>query len=136
VATFSPGNEAALDRVIHAEKGRVVILNFWATWCLPRRTEIPLLQHVADKSAARGVVLILVSANEPDQEPSARRFLNRAHVTRRAYIKKAGDDQRFIDSVHPKWSGALPATFVYDRAGKRITSYLVELPLRELEVVR
>jgi hypothetical protein len=49
------------------------------------------------------------------------------------YIEQATDDQKFIDSVDPKWSGALPATFIYDRSGKRVKSFLREIDVQELE---
>ena len=43
------------------------------------------------------------------------------------------DDEKFIDAIDPKWSGALPATFIYDRTGKRVKSIVGELSMPDLE---
>jgi hypothetical protein len=50
-----------------------------------------------------------------------------------AYIKRVGNDEKFIDSVDPKWSGALPALFLYDRQGRKVKSYIGETDMAALE---
>ncbi len=130
---LTPLNEAGLDRVIDSEKGKVIVVSVWATWCVPCREEMPLLIEIANRLASKGVTLVLISANDPDEEQAARRFLDSLHVTRKSYIKKTTDDQKFINSVDQKWSGALPATFVYDRSGKRVQSFFGELSMGQVE---
>ena len=130
---LTPLNEAGLDRVIHSEKGKVVVVSVWATWCVPCREEMPLLINLTTRLSSKGVALVLISANDPDEEQAARRFLDSLHVKRKSYIKKTTEDQKFIDSIDRKWSGALPATFVYDRSGKRVQSFFGELSMGQVE---
>ena len=45
-------------------KGKVVLVNFWATWCIPCRIEIPWLMELQDKYSARGFTVLGVAMNE------------------------------------------------------------------------
>ena len=130
---LTPLNEAGLDRVIRSEKSKVVVVNVWATWCVPCREEMPLLINLTTRLSSKGVALVLISANDPDEEQAARRFLDSLQVKRKSYIRKTTEDQKFIDSIDLKWSGALPATFVYDRSGKRVQSFFGELSMGQVE---
>jgi cytochrome c biogenesis protein CcmG/thiol:disulfide interchange protein DsbE len=46
-------------------RGKVVLLNFWATWCAPCRHEMPLLSRLQDEHAADGLVVLYISLEEP-----------------------------------------------------------------------
>lgn len=133
VAPLVPVNEAAFTKLVASQKGKVVVVNLWATWCVPCREEMPELIALEKRRALKGFALILVSANEPEEEKTARQFLEKLGASSQPYIKKATDDEKFITFLDPKWSGALPATFVYDRSGKRVKSYFGRVDMRELE---
>jgi thiol-disulfide isomerase/thioredoxin len=94
-----------------------VVLNVWATWCVPCREEFPDLVRLQREYRDRGLGLMLVSADFDDRLPEVKRFLQNQGVDYPSYLK-TGDDMEFINALSPKWSGALPATFIYDRAGK------------------
>lgn len=100
---------------------RATLLNVWASWCVPCREEFPALLRVARAHRAEGVRLVLVSADFDDQVDAARRFLAARGVTDTCWLK-TGDDMTFIDTLHPAWSGALPATLIYDGNG-RLTAF-------------
>jgi thiol-disulfide isomerase/thioredoxin len=105
-------------RTLAARPGaRATLVNVWATWCVPCRQEFPALLRVARARARAGLRLVLVSADFPEQLPAVRRFLAARGVRDTTYVK-TGDDMAFIDSLSRTWSGALPATFVYDRNGR------------------
>jgi cytochrome c biogenesis protein CcmG, thiol:disulfide interchange protein DsbE len=57
---------AGQKRSLAELRGRVVLVNFWATWCTPCRREMPLLSRVQREHAADGVVVVYVSLEEPD----------------------------------------------------------------------
>lgn len=134
----SPNNliavdEAALRNLISSHKGKVVLLSFWATWCEPCRAEMPHIVALDQKLAPKGLEVLVISADEPEQEHDALRFVRDQHVAMPAYIKRAQSDQQFIDSIDAKWSGALPALFLYDRAGRRIKSWIGEADFSVVE---
>ena len=99
--------------------GGVTVVNLWATWCAPCRAEMPALLSVARAHKADGVRLLLVSVDFDDQLPAVRKFLAERGVEQTTYFKNEAD-QTFINAVNPEWSGALPATLVYDRKGKLV----------------
>ena len=61
--------------------------------------------------------MALASADFPDQAPAVRKFLAAQGVDGLSYIK-SGDDMEFINGLDPDWSGALPASFVFDASGQ------------------
>ena len=104
-------------RALAARPGaNATLVNVWATWCVPCREEFPALMKVARNRAADGLRVVLVSADFPDQLPEVRRFLAGHGVTDTSYIQ-TGKEMAFIQDMNPEWSGALPATFVYNRDG-------------------
>jgi len=105
-----------LVKEISSRKGRVVIVNFWATWCMPCRIEFPDFVRFGKEFEDKGVDVVFVSTDyEPDMSQVID-FLKENGVPWESYIK-TGVDFEFISSFHSEWSGALPATFVYDRRG-------------------
>ena len=111
-----PVGAAELRAAIAAPGASAVVVNVWATWCVPCRKEMPDLLRAAAELRGRGVRLVLVSADFDDQAERAREFLGRHGVDFPSYLK-TGSDMEFIDALSPGWSGALPATFVYDGGG-------------------
>ena len=130
---LTPVDEGAYQKLLAANKGKVVLVDFWATYCTPCRAETPKLVALASKLSARGLQLITVSADEPEQEAAAVKFVADQHVPGPAYIRKAKDDDKFINFVDPKWSGALPALFIYDRTGHKVRSFFGETPVKDVE---
>ena len=134
-ATLQPVSETAYPNLIRANRGSVVVINFWATWCGGCRHEMPSLLDFEKRHASKGVKLLLVSADESSDEPKARAFLESLHAPPATYIKAASDDDAFIRAVDPKWTGTLPSTFVYDRQGRLVKSFTGEIDIKTLEGV-
>ncbi len=130
---LTPLDEAAYRKLIATGKGKVLLVDFWATWCKPCRAETPALVSLESKLRARGFQLITVSADEAEQEAAAGKFVSEMRVPGTAYIRRAKDDEKFIDFIDPKWTGALPALFLYDRAGRKVKAYFGETPTKEIE---
>lgn len=100
---------------------RATLVNVWATWCAPCKEEFPTLLRVARERERDGLRLVLISADFEDQLPAVHRFLAQQGVTDTTYLETGGE-MVFINTLSPKWTGALPATFVYDRRG-RLTDF-------------
>jgi thiol-disulfide isomerase/thioredoxin len=114
-------NEAALKSLLGAGAGRArpLLVNFWATWCVPCREEFPDLVKLREQYDESRLDFVLVSLDDPtDIDKAVPEFLaeqRASHLT--SYLLRAADESAAINLVDPSWSGELPATFLYDRSG-------------------
>jgi thiol-disulfide isomerase/thioredoxin len=92
--------------------GKVVVVNFWATWCKPCQKELPDLSQVYEKYKDRGLVVLGVMTDDPDNQA----LLNFQSDNMMAYPVVRVNSEIMISYDYPK---ALPTTFIYDRRGKR-----------------
>jgi peroxiredoxin len=92
-------------------RGKVVIVNFWATWCLPCRMEIPTFIKLTQKYRARGLEIIGVSVDE-DGADGVQSFAETSGINYPVAI--ANPDT--IESYGP--IDAIPTTFIIDREGR------------------
>ncbi|MGH7469980.1 MAG: TlpA disulfide reductase family protein [Longimicrobiales bacterium] len=93
-------------------RGNVVLLNVWATWCIPCRKEIPELQALHQEYSARGLQVIGVSVDDGNADGDVRAFVRNYGVTYTILRDPAENVTAmfFIPGV--------PATFLIDRTGK------------------
>jgi len=92
LSPLGPGSEApnftalTLDSIpqsksLDAYKGDVILVNIWATWCLPCRAEMPSIEQLHQTLAPRGLKVIGVSVDDPGTEAQIRDFLKQYKVT-------------------------------------------------------
>lgn len=121
-------DHAGAEQKLSAYRGRIIILNFWATWCVPCREEMPMLVKLRREYAARGVEVIGPSADEPKTRDQIAVFLKKQKITFPIWVGAT--------TAHMEQMGlgtALPATAVIDRDGciaGRILGPLDEADLR------
>jgi len=130
---LTPLDERGLRQMIAAHRGQVLLVDFWATWCAPCRDELPKLVGLWSAYKQKGLGFAAISCDEPEQEAQAAAFVSKQAAPRPHYIRRAQDDDQFINAVDPKWSGALPALFLFDRAGRQAMSFVGEADMRRLE---
>jgi thiol-disulfide isomerase/thioredoxin len=130
---LAPMDEAAFTKVVAGHKGKVVLVDFWATWCVPCRAEMPQLVKLSERLRAKGLDFVTISADEPGKEAAALKVLMEDSVSGPFFIKRVKDDDKFYNVVDSKWSGEMPAIFIYDRTGKRVKSFLGETPVKDIE---
>jgi len=110
------GDAKALEELVAAHKGEVVLVDYWATWCGPCVENFPHTVELAKKSRQHGLATIAVNFDLLEDEPKVREFL-----------AKAGADFENLISQHDSigqktWVdfeiGPLPEYRLYDRQGK------------------
>jgi len=122
-----------LAQAIAHEKGRVVLLNFWATWCVPCREEFPELSRLQQRHRRAGLQIVGVSTDFERARPEVERFLAEQRPSFPNYRKKSGGDQDFIEAVDSSWSGELPFSVLYDRSGKKVRVFSGSVPIAAAE---
>lgn len=105
--------------------GRVVLLNWWATWCQPCIKEMPALEAVARRHAGELVVIGILVDSSTDAE--ARRFMDDHGVTYPIVHATPGLDRDF---GRP---GAIPVSRLYDAAGHEVHTWHKAVSEAELE---
>lgn len=114
--TLQPATAAQVLETARAPGARAALINVWATWCQPCVEEFPDLVKLHRSYGDRGLRLVLVSADFDDQREAVLAFLRKQGASFPSYLKDQKDEE-FIDGIDPRWSGALPASFVVDRTG-------------------
>lgn len=105
-----------------AARGRVLLVNFWATWCTPCRDEFPDLVRLREQFATERLDLVLISLDDvSDIDSTVPEFLASMKATKMpSYLLNADDPDAAINLFDPTWHGELPATFIYDAGGKLV----------------
>ena len=92
--------------------GKILVVNFWATWCPPCRREIPDFVQLQEKYGAAGVQFVGVAVDQPD---AIRDFIKTQPIN---YPILVGDEEGSISKQFGNNIGALPYTALIDRTGK------------------
>jgi cytochrome c biogenesis protein CcmG/thiol:disulfide interchange protein DsbE len=106
-----PGGSVELQRQLASLRGFPVVVNIWASWCPPCRTEAPVFQHVSSELGRR---VAFLGVNSADSDDGARALLKRLPV---GYPSVTDPSEREAD--HLRLLG-LPATVFFDRHGRQV----------------
>jgi thiol-disulfide isomerase/thioredoxin len=97
-------------------RGKVVMLDFWATWCPPCQEEMPSLVKLAKEFESQGLVFVAASRDDDDvKEEVVRQFVGRHLPELAPYVVYANDEMAMAFRVE-----ALPTLYFLDREGKVI----------------
>jgi peroxiredoxin len=91
-------------------KGKVVFLNFWATWCIPCRQEMPLMEKLHREFKNQG--LEMVAINYREDKKAVQKFFDELGLTFKSLVDYDGS----VSSEYGAWS--LPLTYVINRKGE------------------
>jgi thiol-disulfide isomerase/thioredoxin len=109
-------------------KGKVVVVNFWATWCGPCVAEFPDLVKLYKNNKAKGLELIAISADESADGAKVKTFLGKNGLSKGYLNKNAVDIEGYLKYLEPNLApdapGGIPRTYVIDRNGKVVKSLI------------
>jgi thiol-disulfide isomerase/thioredoxin len=109
-------------------RGKVVVLNFWATWCGPCREEMPMMVEAEKTWAAKGVVFIAVSVDEEKGKSKIADFVEKYGVRFAVWLGASSDE---LDLLH--MGEGVPDTAFVDEKGVIVARVLGEIRREELE---
>jgi len=105
--TTLEGKEVSLEDY----RGKLVLLNFWASWCIPCKAEMPLIQEVYEKYQDRGLVVLGMNMTDLDQREDAEKFVEETGVTFPILL----DDSGSVSEAYRVIS--VPTSFFIDPSG-------------------
>jgi peroxiredoxin len=109
---------ADFNKYKDAAKGKVLVVNFWATWCGPCVAEFPELVAIDAKYRDKGVKLVGISVDEVAEIKSkVVPFIKEQKAAFDILVQDSDDPEELINLIDKNWQGTLPTTFVFDKQG-------------------
>ncbi len=117
----TPIDPTGLKAVVAKNKGKVVVVNFWASWCVPCKQEFPELVAAVKAS---GATLVTIACDSPqDAATKSAKFLTTQGATANAFFNKANTDiTAFLKWLEPgaPASAPIPRTYLFSSSGKLV----------------
>ncbi len=105
-------NYNELKPLLNQEGDKIYVVNFWATWCAPCIKELPYFEVLNQRE---DVEVLLVSLDFPKHKESRLLpFIKKNKLQSKVVLLDDADENYWINDIHPNWSGAIPATIVYN----------------------
>jgi len=116
--TVDEANADALKKLRANGTGKLLLVNFWATWCGPCVVEFPDLETTYRMFRNRDFDMVTVAANMPDEKAGVMRFLQKQHASSRNLIFATTDTYALQAAFDPKWESGVPYTVLLAPDGK------------------
>jgi thiol-disulfide isomerase/thioredoxin len=111
--------------IMDSSKGKVTLVNFWATWCPPCVKEFPELVKLYKNYKDKDFNLIFVSLDDKSEvESKLIPFLKKQGVDFISYHADLKKPEELIDYVDKSWQGEIPYTKIFDKDGKLTTTFM------------
>ncbi len=105
-------NYNKLKPLLNQKGDKIYVVNFWATWCAPCIKELPYFEVLNQRE---DVEVLLVSLDFPKHKKSRLLpFIKENKLQAKVVLLDDADENYWINDIHSNWSGAIPATIVYN----------------------
>ncbi len=92
------------------------VVNFWATWCKPCVEELPAFEKIYEENKTKQVEVLLVSLDFPNEiESQLLPFIKNNKLEPEVIVLDDPDQNKWINGIDKSWSGAIPATIIYNK---------------------
>jgi len=109
-----------LDKRIAAGKDTTYVVNFWATWCGPCVAELPNFEKLRVANLKKPVKVLLISVDFKSKlQKEVIPFAVKNQLKAEVFLLNETDQQKYIERVDPKWTGAIPATLFVKQKTRR-----------------
>lgn len=106
---------AQFENYIDQKSNKTYVVNFWATWCKPCVDELPAFEKLNATYQDKNVEVLLVSLDfSTHLETKVVPFINKNNIRSEVMILDDPDQNTWIPKVSEEWSGAIPATLIYN----------------------
>lgn len=116
------------------DSDKVLLVNFWATWCAPCTEEFPELQKMVRMYARRPLEIVTVSINNPDEKQFVLKFLQEQHAIDKNLLFSGNDSADAVAAFGTGWDGGVPYTILIGPGG--VVLYKTQGGMNALEVRR
>ncbi len=126
-------NAEQMQDLLKRDGSHPLLVNYWATWCDPCRDEFPDLVKIDKQYRAKGLDFIAITLDDlADINTEVPKFLREMNAKMPVYLLNVADPEPAINSVDREWSGALPATFLYNNKGEVVYRHFGRVQTDEL----
>lgn len=109
-----------LKPFLEKEDDMTYVVNFWATWCAPCVKELPYFEKIHQQYATKNIQVLLVSLDFPKQvEKKLIPFINKRNIQSKIVHFDDVNEDFWIKDIDESWSGALPATIIYNKNNRK-----------------
>jgi thiol-disulfide isomerase/thioredoxin len=115
---IQPASAEELKLLRQNQTGKLVLVNFWATWCGPCFKELPDLETTYRMYGHRAFDLVTVSINYPDEQPGVLSALRKQHATSRNLLLGSTDIYALMSAFDSEWNAAVPYTMLIRPGGE------------------
>ena len=119
-------DRAGFDVLLAKHKGKVVLVDYWATWCAPCRKKFPHTVALANELKAAGLAVIGVSMDDEDAHEEVVKFLGEQQASFDNLRSKSGASDESFEAFEVP-GGTLPCLRLFDREGKVVKTFAIDL---------
>lgn len=121
-----------LQKFLETNSDKTVVVNFWATWCAPCVKELPYFEQLNANYKNQNVEVILVSLDFPNKyDSNLKPFIVKHQLKSKVVALNDTNSNRWIPAISKDWSGAIPATLIYNKEKRQF--YEKSFTYNELE---